>query len=88
MSLVLLSTALPSRLLPPGSCLRLIDSTAVTLQLVCGLLVAGNVHQLQVLSSEEQAVEVLPVHLPPILDCFSQCGYHGAFLLYDPGSTY
>lgn len=82
MSLVLPSVALPSRLLPPGSCLRPIDPTAVTLQLVCGLLVACNVHQLQVLSCEEQAVEVLPVHLPPILDCFSQRGYHGALLLY------
>lgn len=75
------SGALPSRLLPLGSCLRPIDPPAVTLQLVCGLLVAGDVHQLQVLSSEEQAVEVLPVHLPPILDCFSQRGDHGALLL-------
>lgn len=83
MSLALPSRALlPSRLLPPGSCLRPIDPTAVALQLVCGLLVAGDVHQLQVLGSEEQAVEVLPVHLPPILDGFSQRGYHGALLLY------
>lgn len=72
---------LPSRPLPLGSSLGPIDPPAVTLQLVCSLLVAGNVHQLQVLSSEEQAVEVLPVHLPPILDCFSQRGHHGALLL-------
>lgn len=87
MSLALPSRALlPSRLLPPGSCLRPIDPTAVALQLVCGLLVAGDVHQLQVLGSEEQAVEVLPVHLPPILDGFSQRGYHGALLLYSTKS--
>lgn len=76
------SRRLPSRLLPPGSCQRPIDPTAVTLQLVRGLLVAGDVHQLQVLRSEEQAVEVLPVHLPPVLDRLSQRGYHGALLLY------
>lgn len=35
---------LPRGLLPPGSCLRPIDPAAVALQLVCGLLVAGDVH--------------------------------------------
>lgn len=86
MSLVFPSRALPSRLLPLGSCLRPIDPTVVTLQLVCGLLVAGDVHQLQVLGSEEQAVEVLPVHLPPGLDRFSQRGDHCALLLYSARS--
>lgn len=86
MSLAFPSRALPSRLLPLGSCLRPIDPTVVTLQLVCGLLVAGDVHQLQVLGSEEQAVEVLPVHLPPGLDRFSQRGDHCALLLYSARS--
>lgn len=80
------SGALPSRLLPLGPRLRPIDPAAVTLQLVCGLLVAGDVHQLQVLNSEEQAVEVLPVHFPPIPDRFRQRGDHGALLLYSAKS--
>lgn len=81
-----MSPALPSRPLLLGSCLGPVDPAVVTLKLVCGLLVAGNVHQLQVLSSEKQTVEVLPVHLPPVLDCFSQRGHHGALLLYSAKS--
>lgn len=81
-----MSPALASRPLLLGSYLGSVDPTMVTLQLVCGLLVAGDVHQLQVLGREEQAVEVLPVHLPPILDCFRQRGHHGALLLYSAKS--
>lgn len=81
-----MSPTLASRPLLLGSCLGPVDPTVVTLQLVRGLLVAGDVHQLQVLDREEQAVEVLPVHLPPILDCFRQRGHHSALLLYSAKS--
>lgn len=81
-----MALALPSRPLLLGPFLGPVDPAVVTLKPVCGLLVAGDVHQLQVLSSEKQAVEVLPVHLPPVLDCFSQRGHHGAPLLYSAKS--
>lgn len=77
-----MSLALPSRPLLLGPFLGPVDPAVVALQPVSGLLVAGDVHQLQVLGGEKQTVEVLPVHLPPVLDGSSQCGHHGALLLY------
>lgn len=81
-----MSLALPSRPLLLGPFLGPVDPAVVALQPVSGLLVAGDVHQLQVLGGEKQTVEVLPVHLPPVLDGSSQCGHHGALLLYSAKS--
>lgn len=78
------SLALSSRPPPLWPFLGSVDPAGVALELVGGLLVAGDVHQLEVLRGEEQAVEVLPVHLSPapVLDGPSQCGHDGALLLY------
>lgn len=78
------SWALSSRLPPPRPRLASVDPMWVTLELMGGLLVTGDVHQLQVCRGEEQTVEVLPVHLPAILllDGIGQCGHNGALLLY------
>lgn len=70
--------------LPPGHRLGAVDPAGVTAESVRGLLVAGDMDQLEVVQGEEQAVEVLPVHHPPlcVADGCSQRGDHCALLLY------
>ena len=78
------SRALASSPLPLGLRLRPVDPARVTAESVGGFLVAGDVHQLQVVRGEEQAVEVLPVYLPAalVLGRLRQRGDNGALLLY------
>lgn len=61
------SQALASSPPPLGLRLGPVDPAWVTAESVGGLLVAGDVHQLEVLGGEEQAVEILPVHLSAVL---------------------
>lgn len=83
------SRALAGRPLPPRRRPGSVEPAGVAAAVVGGLLVAGDVHQLEVLGGEEQAVEVLPVHLAALraADGRGQRGHHRAPLLYSAGTA-
>lgn len=81
------SPALARRPPPPRLRLGSVDPVRVTAEPVGGLLMAGDVDQLEVVCGEEQAVEVLPGHLPagPLRHGFLQRGDDCALLFYSAG---
>lgn len=50
-----------------------VDLALVTAEVVVGFLVAGNMHQFQIMDSKQQLVEVLPVHFPTVSTLYSFC---------------
>lgn len=58
------------------------DLSFVTIKFVVAFLVAGDVHQFQIIHSEQEPVKVFPVHLPStlVLESFCQSGKNGSFL--------
>jgi len=62
----------------------LVDFSGVTAELMGPFLMADNVNQLEILSCEEQFVEIIHVYISAltILQCLSECRDHSPLLFY------